>query len=234
MRLNKYISHAGVTSRRKADELLKNGNVKINNIVIGQPGYDVKENDVVEVNGFVVKPTVKMIYIMLNKPKGYITSLKDEQDRPIVTDLITDITERLFPIGRLDYNTSGLLLLTNDGDMANKLARPAGNVAKTYRALVNGHVSPERLARLRDGVDIGGYITLKAEAEIIKHCNNSTVVELKIREGKNRQVRKMFAAIGNKTIELERIAIGDIHIRNLKEGHYRKLDKGEVEYLRKL
>ena len=234
MRLNRYIAQAGVVSRRKADELTQNGNVKVNGAVMKVPGYDVKEGDVVEVNGIPVEPETVKVYIALNKPAGYITSLKDEKGRPMVTDLITDVETRLFPVGRLDYETSGLLFLTNDGDFANKVAHPNHNVVKTYRARVSGVISNERLARLRNGVDIGGSTTAKAHVEIIKQSMNCAIVEIKIREGKNRQIRKMFDAVGNKVIELERTAIGEIYLGRLKEGHYRKLSKSELEYLQKL
>lgn len=234
MRLNRYIALAGVTSRRKADELIKNGNVKVGGVVIDAPGLDVKEGDTVEVNGKSVKPAASMVYIMLNKPVGYITSASDDKDRPIVTELITDIEERLFPVGRLDFNTSGMLLMTNDGSLSNKLAHPKNRIPKTYRARVSGTVSKERLAQLRKGVDIGGFITSKAHVELIKQGEHSAIVEIKIHEGKNRQVRKMFAAVGNRVVELERVAIGELYLGRLKEGHYRKLNKSEVEYLQNL
>lgn len=234
MRLNRYIAQAGVSSRRKADALTANGNVKVNGAVIRELGYDVKESDIVEVNGIVVKPVESNIYIMMNKPKGFITSLKDEKGRPVVTDLVTDIEERLFPIGRLDFDTSGMLLLTNDGSLANRLMHPAHKVAKTYRARVFGIVSKDRLAHLREGVDIGGFVTQPAEVELIKQSDRFAIVEIKIREGKNRQVRKMFKAVGNTVLELERTAIGELYMGRLLEGHYRKLNKDEVEYLKEL
>ena len=141
---------------------------------------------------------------------------------------------RLFPVGRLDYNTSGLLLLTNDGDLAYRLSHPKHNVTKTYRARVAGVLSGERLARLRKGVDIGGFVTSPANVKVIKQNPRSAVVEIQIHEGKNRQVRKMFAAVGNKVQELERVAIGELYLGRLKEGHYRKLTRDEIEYLKNL
>ena len=188
MRLNKYISQAGIASRRKADELTSQGKVKVNGAVMTEMGYDVAENDVVEVDGRVIKNDLKKVYIMLNKPKGYITSADDEKDRPTVMDLVTDIEERIFAIGRLDYNTSGMLLMTNDGELAYKLSHPKHKVYKTYRARVTGQLSTEKLARLRNGVDIGGFVTSKAIVNIIKQVERSAVVEIKIFEGKNRQV----------------------------------------------
>ena len=232
MRLNKFIAQAGIASRRKADDLTLQGNVKINGTVMKEPGYDVQEKDVVEVNGRVVKQDAKKVYIMLNKPKGYITSADDEKDRPTVMELVSDIDERLFTIGRLDYNTSGKLLMTNDGDLAFKLAHPKHQIYKTYRARVAGQISGERVARLRNGVDIGGFVTSKAEVDVIKQVERSAIVEIKIYEGKNRQVRKMFAAVGNKVMDLERVAIGDLYLGHLKQGHYRKLTQQEIEYLR--
>lgn len=232
MRLNKYIAQSGIASRRKADQLTLAGNVKINGTVMRQLGYDVVEGDVVDVNGRIIRQETKMVYIMLNKPKGYITSVGDEQDRPTVMDLVKDIDERIFPIGRLDYNTSGMLLMTNDGDLAFRLTHPKHHIYKTYRARVTGYLSNERLTKLKNGVDIGGFVTSKAEASIIKQAERSALVEIKIFEGKNRQVRKMFAAVGNKVVDLERIAIGDLYLGHLKEGHYRKLTKQEVEYLK--
>ena len=234
MRLNRYIAQAGVTSRRGADELTANGNVKVNGAPQLELGYDVKDGDVVEVNGIVIKPATEKIYIMMNKPKGYITSTRDEKGRAVVTSLITDIEERLFPVGRLDYDTSGLLLMTNDGEMANKLMHPGHNVDKTYRARVEGVISNERIAHLIKGVDIGGYTTARADVRLIKQHEHTADVEITIHEGKNRQVRKMFAAVGNKVMELERVAIGELRIGRLMEGHYRKLNQKELEYLAKL
>ena len=232
MRLNKYIAQAGVASRRKADELVANGNVKINGQTVREMGVDVGEEDRVEVNGRPIKAAKKFVTIMLNKPKGFITSMADEKGRPMVTDLLSDIEERLFPVGRLDFNTSGLLLMTNDGDLAQRLMHPQHKVYKTYRARVSGYLSNEKVAKLAKGIDIGGFVTSPARVSVIKQGERSAIVEIQIYEGRNRQVRKMFAAVGNKVMELERIAIGDVRLAHLKEGHYRKLTPKEVEYLK--
>lgn len=234
MRLNKYIAHSGLASRRKADDLVFNGNVKINGVTCKEPGYDVKEGDVVEVNGSRIQSAEKLEYVLLNKPLGYITSVQDEHDRPVVTELVADVNARLFPVGRLDYNTSGLLIMTNDGDLAYRLTHPKHEVPKTYRARVSGTLSSARIAKLRKGVDIGGFVTSPAQVKVIKQGERSAIVEITIHEGKNRQVRKMFAAVGNKVQELERIALGDIQLGRLKEGHYRKLKREEIEYLKSL
>jgi 23S rRNA pseudouridine2605 synthase len=232
MRLNKYIAQAGIASRRKADELTVQGKVRINGAVMKEPGYDVAEGDVVEVDGRVIRHEAKKVYVMLNKPLGYITSADDEKSRPTVMELVADIEERLFPIGRLDYNTSGMLLMTNDGELAYKLSHPKHHVYKTYRARVSGQLSAERLAKLRNGVDIGGFVTSKAIVNVIRQSERSAIVEIKIYEGKNRQVRKMFSAVGNKVLELERVAIGDLYLGHLRQGHYRKLTRQEIEYLK--
>ncbi|HML37439.1 MAG TPA: pseudouridine synthase [Bacillota bacterium] len=232
MRLNKYIAQSGIASRRKADELTLQGKIKINGVVMKEPGYDVLDDDIVEVNGRAVKQDAKKVYVMLNKPKGYITSADDEKDRPTVMALVADIEERVFPIGRLDYNTSGMLLMTNDGDLAYRLSHPKHHIYKTYRARVSGQLSAEKVARLCKGVDIGGFVTSKAIVNVIKQAERSAIVEIKIYEGKNRQVRKMFAAVGNKVMDLERTAIGDLYLGHLKEGHYRKLTQKEVDYLK--
>ena len=234
MRLNKYIAHAGVASRRKADELTINGNVKINGVTIHEPGYDVKPSDSVEVNGVRIRGEEKQEYIMLNNPFVYITSMQDEKGRPVVTDLITDVNARLFPIGRLDYNPSGLLLLTNDGDLAYRLTHPKHQVTKTYVARVAGVLSKEKVQKLRRGVDIGGFITSPAQVNVHRQTERSAIVEIQFHEGKNRQVRKMFAAVGNRVQELQRTAVGDLYLGRLKEGHYRKLKREEIEYLKSL
>ncbi len=232
MRLNKYIAHAGVASRRKADTLIAGGNVRVNGITVREMGYDVLPDDRVEVNGISVSPDTKTVCVALNKPMGYITSASDDRGRKTVMELVTDIDARLFPVGRLDYNTTGLLLMTNDGDLAYRLTHPKHEITKKYRARVAGVLSPERIARLKKGVDIGGFVTSPARVSVIKQTAHSAIVEIEIHEGKNRQVRKMFAAVGNHVQELERIAIGDIRLGRTKEGHYRKLTGEEIEYLK--
>ncbi|MDR2486964.1 MAG: rRNA pseudouridine synthase [Clostridiales Family XIII bacterium] len=231
MRLNKYIASAGVCSRRRADELTLMGNVKVNGVVVRTPGIDVSEDDRVEVSGHPLRLETHKVYIALHKPKGFISTVRDQADRPTVMDLIGDISERVFPVGRLDEDTSGLLLMTNDGAFAQRVTHPGHEVYKTYRARVQGVFSNERAAKLRKGVDIGGFVTSPAKVEIIRQGTNGSLVEIRIREGKNRQVRKMFAAVGNKVLELQRTAIGDVRLGSLKAGHYRKLKREEIEGL---
>lgn len=234
MRINKYLSQAGIASRRKADDLIRSGNIKVNGAVMKEPGYDVKDEDVVEVNGRPVEGMQKPVYLLLNKPLGVITSVKDDKERMTVNELVKDVDARLFPVGRLDYNTTGALIMTNDGDLTYSLTHPKHEVYKTYVATVSGIISYARLNKLRKGVDIGGFVTSPAFVKVIKQNPRSAVVEIKIREGKNRQVRKMFAAVGNRVQTLERTAIGDLRLGRLKEGHYRKLTRQEIDYLKSL
>ncbi|MDR2133085.1 MAG: rRNA pseudouridine synthase [Clostridiales Family XIII bacterium] len=231
MRLNKYIASAGICSRRKADALTADGAVRVNGLLVREMGYEVKEGDVVEVGGRVILPETGRVCIVLNKPRGYITSVRDAQKRPTVMDLVGDIPERIFPVGRLDFDTSGLLILTNDGALSQMLTHPKHRIRKTYRARVAGVLSDERIARLRKGVDIGGFVTSPAELRVLRQAERATWVEIDVFEGKNRQVRRMFAAVGNKVVELERVAVGEILLGRLKEGHYRKMTRAELAYL---
>ena len=168
MRLNKYIASAGVCSRRKADELIANGNVKVNGASVREHGVQVEPGDVVAVNGKVIEEPADKIYVAVNKPLGYITSMDDDKGRATVAELVDDIPERLFPVGRLDYNTTGLLIMTNDGQLTYTLTHPKHEVWKTYVAVVAGVLSDTRIAKLRKGVDIGGFVTSPAKVKVIK------------------------------------------------------------------
>ena len=234
VRINKYIASCGVTSRRKADELILAGKVAINGAIMREPGYDVQPDDEVICDGRKISLEVGKTYILLNKPVGYVTTTSDDKDRPTVLDLIQDEDRRIFPVGRLDYNTSGLLILTNDGDVANKLMHPSKELDKTYRAVISGILTRGKIARLEKGVDIGGFRTSPAKIEVLKHNRNSTVVDITIHEGKNHQVRRMFKAIDTPVQTLERIQIGNLVIGRLAVGGYRKLGPAEVEYLKSI
>jgi 23S rRNA pseudouridine2605 synthase len=170
---------------------------------------------------------------LLNKPKGFITTTIDDRSRPTVLDLLTDIEDRVFPVGRLDADTTGALILTNDGDFAQGTARPEFHIKKLSRARVVGTFSKKRENLLKNGIDIGRYTTKPAEVKLIKQMPRAAIVEIAISEGKNRQIRKMFSAVGNDVIDLERIAIGPIYLGGLKLGHYRKLTRQEIEGLRR-
>lgn len=234
MRINKYIASAGVTSRRKADELIAAGRVTVNGVVMTAPGLDVADGDVVCVDGSPVQPKTKKVYYMMYKPAGCITSVSDESGRRTVMDVLGDVGTRVYPVGRLDYNTEGLLFLTNDGDFAYALTHPKKNIPKHYRARVTGTLTQAAAAQLRRGVDIGGYVTKRARVDIVTWNGHSTIVDLEIHEGKNRQVRRMFEAVGFEVTELTRLSVGNVSLGRLKPGQFRKLTPEEVAYFLKL
>lgn len=233
MRLNKYIAQAGVCSRRKADELTEAGKVKINGAVMRTPGYDVETGDVVEVDGKVIEASESLVYYALNKPAGYITTTSDEKDRPTVLSLLTDVTARVYPVGRLDGPTRGLLILTNDGDLSYHIAHPSQKVWKTYIAVVAGRVTKEEIWALRNGLDIGDKKkTAPARVTIVKEKGDLTTLEIRIHEGRNRQIRRMCKAVGHTVLDLQRTEIGDIKLGRLHEGTYRRLTPQEIDYLK--
>ncbi|MBZ4662372.1 MAG: rRNA pseudouridine synthase [Caloramator sp.] len=232
-RIQKYLARCGIASRRKAEELVLQGKVKVNGNVIKEIVTVDTELDVVEVNGKVVKPEENKIYIILNKPTGYITSVKDQFGRKTVVDLV-DVKERIFPVGRLDYDTSGLLILTNDGEVANKLMHPSKEIDKVYIAEIEGVPTREEMERFKRGLKIEDYVTAPAKIKLIKQRNKTSIVEVIIHEGRNRQVRKMCSAIGHKVLKLKRVRIGSLELGNLKEGEWRYLNINEIEYLKSL
>ena len=233
MRINQYIASAGVCSRRKADELIEDGRVKVNGAILTSPGYHVEEGDVVEVDGARITPADRKVYYLLNTPAGYVTSTADKEGRPLVTELVPDEV-RVFPVGRLDLNTTGLLILTNDGELSNKLMHPSNEFSKRYLVRAQGIVTRAEAARLEKGIDIGGFVTSPAEVHLLKHDRNSTVAEIVIHEGKNRQVRRMFKAIGHPVLELCRTGLGNLEIGRLALGQCRKLSPAEVEQLKRI
>ncbi|HCX04432.1 MAG TPA: pseudouridine synthase [Clostridiales bacterium] len=234
MRLNKYISHSGYTSRRKADDLIFQGKVKVNNKVEKNPGYRVDvDKDVVTVEGKELKQDNKIIYIMLNKPTDVITSVDDQFDRKTVVDLVK-IDERVYPVGRLDYDSSGLILLTNDGDLTYKLTHPKHEIYKKYFVKVNKFLSDKEIYTLKKGVVIDGYMTNNSKIEVISKNRGHTNMYVSIDEGRNRQIRKMFKTQGADVLTLKRISIGNLTLGNLKEGNWRYLTKHEINYLKSL
>ncbi len=232
MRLNKYIADSGLCSRRKADELIQEGKVKVNGLEVKEFGMQIEADALVEVNGKVIRPsTGERIYIMLNKPTGFITSVQDDRGRRTVFDLIDDMDERLFPVGRLDYNSSGLLILTNDGEFSNLMMHPKNKIYKTYLVRVKGMMTNYKANILRKGVIIDGKKTAPAMVDIIKQTDKSSLLEIKIHEGRNRQIRKMCEALGNPVIDLHRMAIGDLTLGHLKIGHYKKINPSDIQAL---
>jgi len=234
IRLHKYLADAGVASRRKSEELIAEGRVEVDGVVVTTPGTMISGFETVKVDGREVKPTQKKVYILLNKPVGYISSVKDQFSRKTVLDLVDEVKERIYPVGRLDYDTSGLILLTNDGDLANKLTHPKHEINKTYIVETDVNFTEEDAGKLRRGIKVEDYTTAPANVRIIEKNKRKTVVEISIHEGKNRQVRKMFETLGHPVFKLKRIAIGPIGIGSLEEGKWRYLSKNEIEILKKI
>ena len=234
VRLNKYIADCGITSRRKADELILHNKIMVNKKLISEPGFKIDPTkDSVVVDGKEIKLESKKVYIVLNKPVGYITTAKDEFGRKTVLDLI-ETEYRIYPVGRLDYDTSGLLILSNDGEFANRLMHPSFKIDKTYIAEVQGIVNKDELSKLRHGVIVDEVKTSPARVEIIKAGGNSSTLKIIIHEGRNRQIRKMFEAVGHKVKTLQRISLGNISLGKLKIGQWRNLSSHEVQYLKEL
>ena len=235
MRLNKFMASCGVASRRKCDEIILEGRVKINAKVVKKLGVQVDPmKDLVTIDDGAIRIKGDFEYYLLNKPTGYVTTVSDPQGRKTVMDLIPESRKRLYPIGRLDYNTSGLLLVTNDGDLTQKLTHPSFELGKTYVAKVAGEVLAKDVEKLRSGVDIGGFVTSKAEVNLLSSNQKESRVKITIHEGKNRQVRRMFKAIGKEVLELERVAIGKINLSGLKTGECRPLTEKEISYLQEV
>ena len=237
-RLQKYMARCGVASRRKCEEIILSGEVSINDKIVSELGVKINpEKDIVTYKGNIIKPEEKKLYIMLNKPEGYITSVKDEKGRKTILDLVK-VEERIYPIGRLDYDSSGLILLTNDGDIYNKIIHPRVNIGKKYIATCRGEFSKEEIKRFENGIDIGGYITADAKMTLldIEKKNNSvnSVVEIIIHEGKNRQIRRMCEALGHEVLSLKRVEVGNIKLGYLKKGQWRDLTEEELKYINSL
>ncbi len=235
MRLQKYMAKCGVASRRKSEKIILEGRVTVNGLVVKELGTIIDPNkDIVKVDNKEIQIEKNKVYIMLNKPEGYVTTLKDKHSDKIVLDLIKSIEERIFPVGRLDLDTSGLLLMTNDGDLAYKLTHPSHEVPKKYIALVEGVPNNKKLNRFRKGLKIDGRVTAEAYVKIVKRYKDSSVLKISIHEGRNRQVRKMCEYIKHPVIKLKRVAIGELNLDNLEIGKWRYLTEKEVKYLKKL
>jgi 23S rRNA pseudouridine2605 synthase len=235
VRLQKYLADAGVASRRASEKLIADGRVSVNGEIIRQMGVQVDESfDAIAVDGEVVKNRVKKEYIMLNKPVGFITTVSDDKERPTVMELVSDISARIYPVGRLDYDTEGLLLLTNDGELTYRITHPKHDISKTYVAEVTGDVSMDTINQLRRGVVIDGRKTSPAEVEIIGATQYGTKIEITIHEGRNRQVRKMFEALGCIVKKLRRTKEAGLNLGHLPLGKWRKLSESEVNMLKKI
>ncbi|WP_237036400.1 pseudouridine synthase [Mediannikoviicoccus vaginalis] len=229
MRINKYLAHSGVCSRRQADEIISQGRVSINEKTVKELGTKVLPDDVVKFDGNVVAPLEKFKYFLLNKPVGYVSTVKDPFAEKTVIDLI-DSNERLYPVGRLDKDSRGIIIITNDGELTYKLTHPKKDIFKTYEVILDKKPKEVDLDRLKKGIPMDGYLTKRAKIKKISNLK----FQISISEGRNRQVRRMFDYIGCKVIDLKRISIGKISDKNLPEGEFRKLTKEELDYLRSL
>jgi pseudouridine synthase len=234
-RLQKVLAHAGVASRRSCEELILAGKVKVDGKLITDLGIKVDpEKSVIEVAGKPIPGKEQLIYILLYKPAGFLSTVHDPQKRRTVMDLIHGVRQRVYPVGRLDYDTSGLILLTNDGELANDLIHPSREVEKTYRALVKGIPTGKCLGELAKGIMLEDGKTAPAQVKVKKIINGNALVDITIHEGRNRQVRRMFQRVGNPVIRLKRIAFGPLKIGRMKPGEWRYLTDREVEILKRL
>ncbi len=235
MRLQKYMALSGVASRRKSEEIITEGRVKVNKVVVTELGTIIDpKKDNVTVDDKNIRLESKKVYIMLNKPVGYVSTLKDEKGRKVVTDLIEEVTERIYPVGRLDADTTGLLILTNDGDLAYKLTHPSNKVDKKYIAIVEGVPNKKELESLRNGVFIDGKKTHPASVKVAKRFDLDSILEIIIHEGRNRQVKKMCEAVGHPVKKLKRVSIGEIELGGVEIGNWRYLNDEEIKYLMSL
>ncbi|MCD8238320.1 MAG: rRNA pseudouridine synthase [Clostridiales bacterium] len=231
-RLQKFMAECGVCSRRKAEEYIKEGKVTVNGVVVTEMGTKVGEGDVVRFSGRVINKEEKKVYILMNKPEGCVTAVTDDRGRKTVVDLVKGVNERIYPVGRLDYNTSGLLILTNDGDVANKLTHPKNKIDKVYEARIKRIPEPAEIFFFESDIFLDGRKTAPAKLEII--TEEPPVVNVTIHEGRNRQVRRMLEEIDNKVISLKRVKIGSLSLGSLKKGKYREMMEEEVNYLKNL
>ena len=232
MRINKFLAACGVAGRRACDKIVQDGRVTING-KLAVLGDDVETDDVVKVDG---KPVAlkKNEYYILHKPKGYLSTVSDEKGRKTVMDSLGSNVGRVYPVGRLDYDSEGLLILTTDGELAQHLTHPSNEVPKTYLVKVEGRLTEADLNPIRSGIELDGVLTKKCRAHIVETNKEYTKVEMVLREGKNREIRRMFEAIGREVMLLKRTKVGELSLRGLARGEFRKLTPAEVEYLKSI
>ena len=229
-RLQKYLASAGIASRRKCEELILQGKIEVNGKVVTELGTKVNEKDIIKYNGRIVKPEEEKVYILLNKPIGYVTTAHEQFGRDKVLDLIK-INKRIVPVGRLDMYTSGALILTNDGELVNKLTHPKNEIDKTYNVTLKGKITEQEIEKLKTVVIIDNdYLTKPAKVKILKIDENKNIsrIQITIHEGKNRQIRKMCETIDKKVIALHRSKIGKLDVKDLKPGEWRYLNLNEI------
>lgn len=232
MRINKFLAACGVAGRRACDKIVQDGRVTING-KLAVLGDDVEMDDVVKVDG---KPVAlkKNEYYILHKPKGYLSTVSDDKGRKTVMDILGSNVGRVYPVGRLDYDSEGLLILTTDGELAQHLTHPSNEVPKTYLVKVEGRLTEADLNPIRSGIELDGVLTKKCRAHIVETNKEYTKVEMVLREGKNREIRRMFEAIGREVMLLKRTKVGELSLRGLARGEFRKLTPAEVEYLKSI
>ncbi len=231
-RLQKIMAGAGVASRRAAEEMIRLGRVSVNGQVVSLPGTSADpEKDEIRVDGRLIAVEAAKVYLMLNKPRGYVTTLDDPRRRPIVTDLLADVVERVFPVGRLDYDSEGLLLFTNDGDFALRLQHPRYRVPKTYRVKVDGRLSSGELRMLCEGLPMEDGLFRAVSAVVERKSRKSCWVQVTVTEGRNRVIRRAFDALDHSVVRLIRVAVSDLSLGDLKPGSYRHLTNREVSGL---
>lgn len=234
-RLQKFLARAGVASRRHAEEIIEQGRVKVNGSTVTRQGLKIDPHrDRVEVDGKIIGRPEKKVYLLLHKPPGYVTTVRDPQGRPKVTDLLTGVRERVYPVGRLDCDAQGLLLLTNDGELAYRLTHPSYEVPKTYRVRVQGLPGPEKLAALTRGVELEDGPTAPARVRLVSKLQKEALLEITIHEGRNRQVKRMCQHIGHPVLTLCRTRMGPLQLGQLRPGEHRWLTFKEVTRLKKI
>jgi len=234
IRLNKFLAQAGVASRREVDKMIAEGRIKVNGQVIQMLGYKIDdEKDKVEVEGKRVEREERMIYLMINKPPGYLVTFKDHFQRPTIQKLLPPLKRRVFPVGRLDYDSSGLLLLMNDGELAYRLAHPRFRVPKAYLVEVKGDPDPSKLSRLEKGIYLDGKKTAPAKIDRLVGSPKKRLIKIEIYEGRKREVKRMFRAIGHRVLQLKRVSFGGLRLGRLKTGGWRFLTRKEIDTLKK-
>ena len=235
MRINKYLARSGIASRRNADALILQGRVKLNGKLVKKPGVQVQEGkDIVKVDGKVISPETGSYYIMLNKPAGYLVSSRDPHHKKLVTSLLREYKGKVFPIGRLDRESSGLLLFTNDGELAFRLSHPRFAVEKTYEVVCQGAITDSTLKTLQKGIILEDGPTAPSRLKLVHKAISTSVVRITIHEGRKRQVRRMFKKVGYPVLSLKRIAFGGLNLGSLEEGKFIHVKKSEIKKLRLL
>ncbi|MGI5922176.1 MAG: pseudouridine synthase [Syntrophomonadaceae bacterium] len=231
MRLSQYLAHAGIASRRQAEGLITEGKVKVNGVVVTTLGTRIDpEFDQVEYNNQIIKGEPK-IYLLLNKPSGYLCSVRDSRGRPTVMDLVPQINQRIYPVGRLDYESEGLLLMSNDGYFTNLMIHPRYKIDKQYEVLVKGRLTPADARKLAAGIELDDGLTAPAKVQLLKTESDLTLIRITIHEGRKRQVRRMCSAIGHDVVRLKRTAFGFLTLDGVPQGKYRLLLPGEIKRL---